>query len=57
MYMDEQQVIKPHRITLQNRSSLQKGETGVDGRVDSLTYSETNSSARQAGNFLGRLFK
>ena len=84
MYMDEQQVIKPHRITLQNRSSLQvagvsdviaydpgeiiletsaglllikgselhmnhlsleKGETGVDGRVDSLTYSETNSSA------------
>ena len=89
MYMDEQQVIKPHRITLQNRSTLQvagvsdviaydpgeilllikgselhmnhlsleKGETGVDGRVDSLTYSETNSSARQAGNFLGRLFK
>ena len=96
MYMDEQQVIKPHRITLQNRSSLQvagvsdviaydpgeiiletsaglllikgselhmnhlsleKGETGVDGRVDSLTYSETNSSARQAGNFLGRLFR
>ena len=93
MYMDEQQVIKPHRITLQNRSTLQvagvsdviaydpgeiiletsaglllikgselhmnhlsleKGETGVDGRVDSLTYSETNSSARQAGNFLGR---
>ena len=96
MYMDEQQVIKPHRITLQNRSSLQvagvsdviaydpgeiiletsaglllikgseqhmnhlsleKGETGVDGRVDSLKYTKTNSSALQAGNFLGRLFK
>ena len=96
MYMEEQQTIKPHRLTMQNRSSLQitgvadviaydpgeiiletsaglllikgaelhmnhlsleKGETGVDGRVDSLTYSEANSGARQAGRFLGRLFK
>ena len=96
MYMDEQQVITPHRITLLYRSSrqvagvsdviaydpgdirfetsaglllikgselhmnhlsLEKGETAAIGRVDSLTYSETNSSARQAGNFLGRLFK
>jgi len=94
--MDEQQVVKPHRITLQNRSSLQvtgvadviaydpgeiilettaglllikgeelhmnhlsleKGETGVDGRVDSLTYSEVNGGVAKAGNFFGRLFK
>ena len=79
MYMEEQPVVKPHRLTMQNRStiqvtgvsdviaydpgeiiletsaglllikgaelhmnhlSLEKGETGVDGRVDSLTYSE-----------------
>lgn len=77
MYMEEQPVVKPHRLTMQNRStiqvtgvsdviaydpgeiiletsaglllikgaelhmnhlSLEKGETGVDGRVDSLTY-------------------
>ena len=80
MYMEEQPVVKPHRLTMQNRStiqvtgvsdviaydpgeiiletsaglllikgaelhmnhlSLEKGETGVDGRVDSLTYSES----------------
>ena len=35
----------------------EKGETGVDGRVDSLTYSEANGGARQAGSFFGRLFK
>lgn len=33
MYMDEQQVIKPHRITLQNRSSLQ-----VAGVSDVIAY-------------------
>ena len=78
MYMEEQPVVKPHRLTMQNRStiqvtgvsdvikgaelhmnhlSLEKGETGVDGRVDSLTYSEANGGARQAGSFFGRLFK
>lgn len=96
MYMDEQQLVKPHKVTMQNRSSLQvtgvvdviaydpgeiiletsaglllikgetlhmnhlsleKGETGVDGSVDSLTYSEVNKGASQAGNFFGRLFK
>ena len=96
MYMDEQQVVKPHKLTMQNRSSLQvtgvvdviaydpgeiiletsaglllikgetlhmnhlsleKGETGVDGSVDSLTYSDVNKGTGQAGSFLGRLFK
>ena len=97
MYMEEQPVVKPHRLTMQNRStiqvtgvsdviaydpgeiiletsaglllikgaelhmnhlSLEKGETGVDGRVDSLTYSEANGGARQARKlFSGRLFK
>ena len=105
MYMEEQPVVKPHRLTMQNRStiqvtgvsdviaydpgeiiletsaglllikgaelhmnhlSLEKGETGVDGRVDSLTSSlvgsemcirDSNGGARQAGSFFGRLFK
>lgn len=96
MYMEEQQTMKPHRVTMQNRASLQvtgvvdvvaydpgeiiletsaglllikgaelhmnhlsleKGETGVDGRVDSLTYSESSRNTGQAGHFLGRLFK
>lgn len=96
MYIEEQQPVKPHRLTLQNRAALQitgvtdvisydpgeiiletsaglllikgselhmnhlsleKGETGVDGTVDSLTYSEAHHGARQAERFLGRLFK
>lgn len=96
MYMEEQPQMKPHRLTLQNRSALQltgvidvisydpgeiiletsaglmlvkgselhmnhlsleKGETGIDGTIDSLTYSEVNHKAKQAERFLGRLFK
>ena len=88
MYMEEQPVVKPHRLTMQNRStiqvtgvsdviaydpgeiiletsaglllikgaelhmnhlSLEKGETGVDGRVDSLTYSEAHGCSLDAG--------
>lgn len=40
-----------------NHLSLEKGETGVDGTVDSLTYSEANRGAKQAERFLGRLFR
>lgn len=36
---------------------LEKGEVNVDGRVDSLTYSESHKSAKQAKNLVGRLFK
>lgn len=96
MYMEEQPQMKAHRLTLQNRTSLQisgvmdvisydpgeiiletsaglllikgselhmnhlsleKGETGVDGTIDSLTYSESHRGAKQAERFLGRLFK
>lgn len=96
MYMEEQPQMKAHRLTLQNRNSLQlsgvvdiisydpgeiiletsaglllikgselhmnhlsleKGETGVDGTIDSLTYSEAHHGAKQAERFLGRLFK
>lgn len=40
-----------------NRLSLEKGEIDVDGRVDSLTYSDGGSSGKGGESFLGRLFK
>jgi sporulation protein YabP len=40
-----------------NHLSLEKGETGVDGTIDSLTYSEAHHGTKQAELFLGRLFK
>ena len=40
-----------------NRLSLEKGEVDIEGRIDSLTYSEVESPGKQAESFLGRLFK
>lgn len=40
-----------------NRLSLEKGEVDVDGRIDSLTYSENSSYGKTAEGFFGRLFK
>lgn len=40
-----------------NRLSLEKGEIDIEGRIDSLTYSEVKSVGKQAESFLGRLFK
>ena len=40
-----------------NRLTLEKGEIDVEGRIDSLAYSDVGSSARQGESFLGRLFK
>lgn len=40
-----------------NRLSLEKGEVDIEGRIDSLTYSEVKSPGKQAESFLGRLFK
>lgn len=39
-----------------NRLSLEKGEVDVDGRVDSLTYSD-GGYGKSGESFLGRLFK
>jgi sporulation protein YabP len=39
-----------------NRLSLEKGEVDVDGKIDSLAYSD-GSGAKSAGSILGRLFK
>lgn len=40
-----------------NRLTLEKGEIEIEGRVDSLAYSDVGSTSRQGESFLGRLFK
>jgi sporulation protein YabP len=40
-----------------NRLNLEKGEVDVDGKVDSMTYSEVSNFAKSGESFLGRLFK
>ena len=40
-----------------NRLTLDKGEVDVDGRIDSVTYSEQSGVAGKGESFLSRLFK
>lgn len=40
-----------------NRLTLEKGEVDVEGKVDSLTYSEVESLAEKSAGLLGKLFK
>ena len=40
-----------------NRLSLEKGEVDIEGRIDSLVYSEVKSAGKQAESFFGRLFR
>ena len=40
-----------------NRLSLEKGEVDVEGRIDSLAYSEVKDYGKQAESVFGRLFK
>ncbi len=40
-----------------NRLSLEKGEVDVDGRVDSLAYSDKEEPQKRAASFLGRMFQ
>lgn len=39
-----------------NRLTLEKGEVDVDGRIDSIAYSD-NAVNKTAGSVIGRLFK
>lgn len=39
-----------------NRLTLEKGEVDIDGRIDSLTYSDTVGT-KSGESLLGRLFK
>ena len=40
-----------------SRLTVENGEVSVDGKVDSLTYSDTHKASKQAGKIIGRLFK
>lgn len=40
-----------------NRLSLEKGEIDLEGRIDSLAYSEVTSFQKKSESVLGRLFK
>ena len=40
-----------------SRLMLDKGEVDIDGRIDSVTYSEQGSRTERTDSILGRLFK
>ena len=40
-----------------SRLTLDKGEVDVEGKIDSLTYSEHESFAKKSESILGKLFK
>lgn len=40
-----------------NRLTLEKGEIDVEGRIDSLAYSDVNAYQKTGESLLGRLFK
>ena len=40
-----------------NRLSLEKGEVDVDGRIDSLTYSDAAGTGHKNESFLSKLFR
>ena len=40
-----------------NRLLLERGEVDVDGKVDSMIYSEDNSLSKKTGSIIERLFK
>ncbi len=49
-------LIKGHDLHV-NRLSLEKGEVDIEGKIDSLLYSEVKNAGKQTESFLGRLFK
>ena len=40
-----------------NRLTLEKGEVDVDGRIDSLTYSDAGGSGHKGESLLTKLFR
>ena len=49
-------LIKGHDLHV-NRLTLEKGDIDIEGRIDSLTYSDIKNTGKQAESILGRLFK
>lgn len=48
-------LVKGHDLHV-NRLSLEKGEIDMEGRIDSLTYSDVKTAGKQAQSLFGRLF-
>ncbi len=40
-----------------NRLTLEKGEVDIDGKINSLTYSDNSAYSKSEESLLGRLFK
>lgn len=40
-----------------SRLTLEKGEVDIDGRIDSLTYSDAGGAGRKGESLLNRLFR
>lgn len=40
-----------------SRLTLEKGEVDIDGKIESLTYSETADRSKQGESFFNRMFK
>lgn len=40
-----------------NRLTLDKGEVDIEGRIDSLTYSDTQVASQKTESLLSRLFR
>ena len=40
-----------------SRLTLEKGEVDIDGRIDSLTYSDAGAGSRKGESLLTRLFR
>ena len=40
-----------------NRLTLEKGEVDVEGRIDSLSYSDAGGSKKTPESLLGRIFR
>jgi len=49
-------MIKGNDLHVQ-RLTLDKGEVDIEGRIDSLSYSDVKSVSQSGESFLGRLFK
>lgn len=49
-------LIKGHDLHV-NRLSLEKGEVDIEGRIDSLAYSDVKNAGKQVESLFGRLFK
>lgn len=40
-----------------NRLTIEKGEVDIEGKIDSLTYSDVSSYGNKAESLFGKLFK